>query len=252
MPSPITSADFDNQNISGSLCDQFREKLLNNDKVASLLSYLFDENGVFSADFLADLAKVVTPIGSIRMSAASEALSAGDGEAVWLPCDGQTLYSRATYPTLAAKLGVTWNAASDTQQQKDDSFRTPDLRGRVPLGVGTGSASDATAHTLAQKDGLEKHTLVVAELPSHDHLLFSSYDNTGQGFSGLTADKYPAAINNGTSEGNYLFRVPKSETAPTLGLSATTGSGTSHNNMQPYTAVHFYILAGYRSGGVIA
>lgn len=251
MASPITSADFDNQSISGSLCDQFREKLLNNDKIATLLDYLFDENGLFNAAFLADFAKVVTPIGSIRMSAKNEAVSSGDGEAVWLPCDGQTLYTRTTYPTLAALLGETWNAASDTQPQKDVSFRTPDLRGRMPIGVGTGDAADATARTLAQKSGLEKHTLTSAELPAHSHLLLANAAADVNVDTDPTPSNY-AASRTSNAAADYAYRVLGLATQPTIGLSSSVGSGTSHNNMPPTLAVHFYILAGYRSGGVIA
>jgi hypothetical protein len=73
----------------------------------------------------------------------------------YLLCDG-TSYLRATYPDLFTAIGTTFGAVDGTH------FNVPDLRGRAPIGSGTGDAVDATAHTLGAKSGTEKHTLLSA------------------------------------------------------------------------------------------
>ena len=44
------------------------------------------------------------------------------------------------------------------------TFALPDLRGRVPIHVGNG-------HTLGERGGEQAHTLTVAELPTHTHVM---------------------------------------------------------------------------------
>jgi len=96
----------------------------------------------------------------------------------------------------------------------------PDLRGRTALGVGTATgAVGATAHTLGQKGGEEKHVLTTAEMPSHSHALPINY-------TGLGPSPTPAA-------GNSV-----------LGSNGTTfaaGSGTSHNILEPYIGLNWII-----------
>jgi microcystin-dependent protein len=76
-----------------------------------------------------------------------------------LECDG-THYLRVDYPELYAALDSAFVVDAD-------HFKTPDMRGRVPLGVGTGSGLS----TYAQNDsgGAENHALTTAELASHGH-----------------------------------------------------------------------------------
>src|SRR5688500_20373567 len=52
------------------------------------------------------------------------------------------------------------------------NFALPDLRGRTPIHVGSG-------HTLGERGGEQAHTLSIAELPTHTHVLnASSSDGT--------------------------------------------------------------------------
>jgi microcystin-dependent protein len=83
----------------------------------------------------------------------------------YLLCDGAAV-SRATYATLYSVLG----GASSPWGQGDgtSTFNVPDLRGRVTLGSGQGSA--LTNRLLAAKGGEELHGLSVDELASHTHV----------------------------------------------------------------------------------
>jgi len=83
------------------------------------------------------------PIGSMIMSAPSGVhVSTVDGFPDWLACDGST-YQTADYPelydfltNLTAGTDPTWGPL--VSNGGATSFCVPDLRGRVPVGVGTG------------------------------------------------------------------------------------------------------------------
>lgn len=122
----------------------------------------------------------------------------------WLICDGSS-FSSGTYPALNTLLGGT---------------TLPDLRGRSPMGAGTGSG--LTARTLGSNYGSETHTLSTAEMPSHTH------------------DAYYASVNvqAGATAFNQVVGPP---TTPISSSSA--GSGAAHANVHPVQAVHFIIKA---------
>lgn len=55
----------------------------------------------------------------------------------WLACDGSAV-SRATYAALFAAIGTTWGIGDGAT-----TFNLPDMRGRVPVGDGTGTVFEA-------------------------------------------------------------------------------------------------------------
>ena len=148
------------------------------------------------------------PVGSIKMYGGSTAPTH------WLFCDGSAV-SRTTYSALFNAIGTTFGTGDGST-----TFNLPDFRGRTAIGAGTGTASDATAHTLGSTGGAEKHKLEISEMPSHTH-------------SGATLGWSPA--NGGT--GNAFRAVIDGNT------NATGGNG-KHNNMQPYTTINYIIFAG--------
>lgn len=89
----------------------------------------------------------------------------------WLVCDGSTKLI-ATYPGLAAVFGTTFGGDGVT------TFGLPDLRGRTPVGLGTGDAHGATAWSLGGKKGEETHLISGTELPAHTHSV--SWTTAGQ------------------------------------------------------------------------
>lgn len=134
----------------------------------------------------------------------------------WLSCDGSTPLI-ATYPALATLLGTTFGGDGAT------TFGLPDLRGRVPVGIGTGTAPDATAWTINEQTGAETHVLVTAELASHVHS-FTWAQYSGQHQNGTQpAGIYPVVTGVGSTN------------------SATAGSDTAHNNLQPSIGLSFII-----------
>ncbi len=80
----------------------------------------------------------------------------------WTLCEGQLLpisQNKALYSILGTMYGGDGKS----------NFALPDLRGRVPVGVGQGSGLSAVKD--GQKQGTENVTLTVAQLPSHGHSL---------------------------------------------------------------------------------
>src|SRR3990167_8065526 len=80
----------------------------------------------------------------------------------WLLCDGSAV-SRTTYAALFAVIGTTYGAGNGST-----TFNVPDLRGRIAVGSGTGTAYGATAKTLGSTPnsgvgGEETHTLKSVE-----------------------------------------------------------------------------------------
>jgi microcystin-dependent protein len=80
----------------------------------------------------------------------------------WLLCNGASLL-RKSYPDLFNAILTNFGAVDATH------FTLPDIRGRVPMGAGTGAG--LTARTLGQAPGAESDsvTLSVANLPPHHH-----------------------------------------------------------------------------------
>ncbi|MDN3202501.1 phage tail protein [Algoriphagus sediminis] len=78
----------------------------------------------------------------------------------WALCQGQLLpISQNT--ALFSILGTIYGGDGRT------TFALPDLRGRAPIGVGTGPGLSNIRE--GQKGGQETHTLNVLEMPSHTH-----------------------------------------------------------------------------------
>jgi len=144
----------------------------------------------------------------------------------FLPCDGAS-YLRSDYPDLFAVIGIAYGAADGTH------FNVPDLQSRIPVGVGTGPG--LSTYTLGQQGGEETHVLTVAELAVHSH------SDAGHAHSeGIATPAFGAA----------LAGVPIPSAVPGVGVTGSgsaaitnSGSDSPHNNIQPYTALNYYIVA---------
>lgn len=98
-------------------------------------------------------------IGTVKLFAGSFA------PVDWQLCDGRLLPIQQ-YSAVYAILGTTYGGDGV------NTFGLPDLRGRVP--VGTGSGPTLTPVTAGQKGGTEKVTLTINELPAHTHVATSN------------------------------------------------------------------------------
>ena len=143
-----------------------------------------------------------------------------------LLCDGSS-YLRSDYPALFDVIGTNFGAVDGTH------FNVPDLRGRVPVGVGTGSGLSPRA--MGDTFGDETITLTTAEVPSHSH--------TDTGHTHSEGNAVPTAIAIGPG-------VPAPSAIPAVGVTGlssanltSSGGDGSHANVQPSQVINFVIAA---------
>lgn len=150
----------------------------------------------------------------------------------WLLCDG-TAVSRTTYAGIFAAISTTYGVGDGST-----TFNLPDFRGRSPMGSGTGTASDATAHALASTGGTETHVLTEAQLASHTHTQVAHAHGPPGGatqFITTSAGVGILVVNAGVG-----FQE-NSATGTSTAVNNSTGSGTAHNNLAPFVAVNVII-----------
>lgn len=150
----------------------------------------------------------------------------------WLMCDGSAV-SRTDYANLFNLVGTTFGAGNGST-----TFNVPDLRGRSIIGVGQGSG--LSARTRGETGGAETQALSVGNLPAHQHFSFNN-DATSSGSPNVTAANTPVKDNSTSS--NATYTIHGTANAATVGLSSSVGSGTAHNNMQPFMALSYIIRA---------
>ena len=106
------------------------------------------------------------------------------------------------------------------------NFALPDFRGRTPIHVGS-------SHSLGERGGEQAHTLSVAELPTHTHILVAA---TETGTSAIPTG------NQLSTSGNYeQYRAPTNLTSMQPGSVTNVGGSQAHLNMQPFLTVSFCI-----------
>ena len=141
----------------------------------------------------------------------------------WALCDGQLMPINQNQ-ALFSLLGTTFGGDGRV------NFGLPDLRGRTPIHVGSG-------HTLGERGGEQAHTLSIAEIPTHTHVL------SGSNTQGNSVN--PKTISGGNvfarDPGNVYAPAPSSVTALNAGSVANTGGSQAHLNMEPFLVLNFSI-----------
>lgn len=110
--------------------------------------------------------------------------------------------------------------------------------GRVPIGI---DSSDSDFDTAEETGGSKTHTLSESEMPAHRHFLFREVSVGNIGDTGSTL----SAAHHYTNAGEERYRIRKSSSTnqflePDVTLSGQTGSGSAHNNVQPYIVVYMW------------
>lgn len=136
-----------------------------------------------------------------------------------LECDG-TSYSGDDYPELFAVIADEFKSGNN--------FTVPDLRGKFVLGV-------SGSHPVASSGGSETHTLDVSEMPAHSHT------DLGHAHTEVIAAPNVTTIGPGS---------PQPTAVPSAGVTGigsanldNAGGGQSHNNMPPYMALKYAMVA---------
>ncbi len=143
----------------------------------------------------------------------------------WAFCNGQ-MVPIAQNTALFSLLGTTYGGDGKT------TFALPDLRLRAPLHPGAGPG--LTPRDLGEQGGEASVSLTPPQLPTHTHAMRAS----------------PSAATTTVANGNLLATVnapnppyhdPTSMAPMGPDVLGATGSGTPHQNMQPYLHVSFII-----------
>jgi microcystin-dependent protein len=141
----------------------------------------------------------------------------------WMFCEGQLL-AISENDTLFQLIGTTYGG--DGQ----NTFALPDLRGRLPVHMGTGGGS---TYVLAQQGGVESVTLNTTQLPAHNHafLATASVANSASAAGNVIAQ---------TSSGSAHLNAGATVVMAAGSLGAV-GGNQPHSNLQPYLCVSFII-----------
>ena len=144
----------------------------------------------------------------------------------WANADGQ-LVAVNQHQALFALLGTNYGGDGRT------TFGLPDLRGRVPLHVGSGPG--LTQRTQGEKGGEEQHALTATEIPSSQTASHSPAGNNiqspGSGKVWTVQGRIPDPRKPGAGPLNPRRTIPP----------ATSGANAPHNVMQPFLGVRFCI-----------
>jgi microcystin-dependent protein len=126
----------------------------------------------------------------------------------WAQCNGQLLPINQNQP-LFSLFGTMYGGDGRT------TFGLPDLRGRVPMHIGSG-------YVQGQKLGEEFHTLTRAEIPAHNHIIQASSQAGNQAGPTILA-----------SVGN-TYRTADELTPINPETLALSGGSQPHENRPPY------------------
>ena len=158
-------------------------------------------------------------VGEIRMFAGNFAPRG------WAFCDGQLL-AVSQNDALFSLYGTIYGGDGRT------TFGLPDLRGRVPIHAGSGPG--LSPRQLGSKGGQEQVTLIVDQLPSHNHDPVSastagtlSTNPLGNVYTQAAGDVYRDNLDAlGNLDANAITHV---------------GGSQSHTNIQPFLCVNFIV-----------
>lgn len=180
----------------------------------------------------------------------------GAAPAGWLVCDGSAV-SRTTYANLFAVIGTTFGAGDGST-----TFNVPDLRGRGPIGSGTGSG--LTARTTGQQLGNETHAMTNAELVNHTHSItdpghLHTVTDPGHVHGPPTGTTFYWGVGAGTGgvPGGAASRAVANTGSATTGISVNgsvtgitinpDGGSTPFGIMDPSLVLNYYIWSGDRA-----
>jgi microcystin-dependent protein len=163
-------------------------------------------------------------LGEIRMFGGNFAIKN------WALCDGQ-LMSIVQNTALFSLIGTTYGGNGV------QTFALPDLRGRIPVGQGTGQG--LTPRTMGEIGGAEQETILLNEMPMHSHAFNAT--TTDATLSNVAPN---VLTGKPTVNNSHLYASPGSAGTPTplaptvVGIS---GGSQSHNNIMPSLCVTFII-----------
>jgi microcystin-dependent protein len=153
----------------------------------------------------------------------------------WALCNGTLLPISENQP-LFTLIGTTYGGDGV------NTFAVPDLRGRAIVSQGRSLAG--TTYVLGQMGGTESVTLLIPNMPSHQHTFSVS---TQQGTTTAASNNFLASpVDPTPTNKTVLFYVPATApgfaSQPLLPGSLTPAGGTvPHENRQPFVSISYII-----------
>ena len=157
-------------------------------------------------------------VGEIRMFAGNFAPNG------WALCDGQLL-AISQNDALFSLLGTIYGGDGQT------TFGLPDLRGRVPIHMGSGPG--LSSKPIGFLGGSENVTLIASQMPAHSHAFQAS--------AGPGSQSNPAGAVPGASPSVDLYIEEAPSVALNAGSVTSTGGSQPHPNLQPFQCINFII-----------
>lgn len=145
----------------------------------------------------------------------------------WAQCDGQVM-TTSQNQALFALLGIQFGGNGTT------TFALPELRGRVPVGIGQ-------SYTAGNQFGTETVTLSSPQMAAHTHDVQATSTDaaTTPSFTDRLLAKSIDAFSTGLDP--YVYSSANNLTALASDTVSAVGGGQAHNNMQPSIAINFCI-----------
>lgn len=145
----------------------------------------------------------------------------------WVLCNGQLL-PIGQYEVLYTLLGTTYGGDGI------NTFGVPDLRGRSPIGQGTGPGLPTAV--LGQAAGTETVTLLTTQMPAHPHLLQASTTTGTQ-----TKPTTTSVLANQSNTDVQIYGAAPSTVSLATGSIGQAGGSQPHENQQPFNTVNYII-----------
>jgi microcystin-dependent protein len=143
----------------------------------------------------------------------------------WVFCWGQQL-PISSYNALYSIIGTQFGGDGTT------NFGVPDLRGRIPIGGGSGP--NLTPRTPGQSGGAEIVTLTTSQLPSHSHTVKCDITTSGTQLKPSPKDALPATLGSGgyavDETGNPIMKSD---------ILNPSGNSQPHDNMPPWGCLNY-------------
>lgn len=151
----------------------------------------------------------------------------------WEFCDGQALPISENVD-LFQLIGTTYGGDGEI------TFNLPDLRGRIPIHMGTGP--DGTTFQLGEMAGTETVTLSIQQIPNHNHAVYVPPDYVlaipCSNVTGTTDTPSPYAFPAVNPFGNMMYSDTNDSE---MMYQAVAGGSQPHENMPPFLCVNYII-----------
>lgn len=155
----------------------------------------------------------------------------------YMDCNG-ALLSISQYSALYSLLGTMYGGNGTA------TFALPDLRSRIPVGIGTGTG--LTTYDQGQTGGSETNTLTVNNLPNHTHSAVLNV-NASQSDASLPVTGASIAMPGTASGRSFTPTLGFNSDTPNIALNTSsvqvgaTGNAVAVNNIQPFLGLRYII-----------